>query len=95
MRASAWSLEKLDNWTTAHSWAVDDKHHVITGALADFASKKDSDSLEQIVAQAKENLEQNNITLEEVIADAAYSSGKALKYLAQANIKGWIPNFGQ
>jgi transposase len=75
--------------------SVDDKHHVITGALADFASKKDSDSLEQIVAQAKENLEQNNITLEEVIADAAYSSGKALKYLAQANIKGWIPNFGQ
>jgi hypothetical protein len=55
--------------------SVDDKHHVITGALADYASKKDSDSLDQIVGQAKENLEYNDIELKEVIADAGYSSG--------------------
>lgn len=75
--------------------SVDDKHHVITGALADYASKKDSDSLDQIVGQAKENLEYNDIELKEVIADAGYSSGKSLKYLEQENIKGWIPNHGQ
>lgn len=75
--------------------SVDDKHHVITGALADYASKKDSDSLESIVLQAKESLAQNDIAIEEVLADAGYSSGKALKYLEQANIAGWIPNHGQ
>jgi transposase len=75
--------------------SVDTKHHVITGALADFASKKDSDSLATIVEQTKNNLAENEINIKEVIADAGYSSGKALKYLEQENITAYIPNFGQ
>ncbi len=75
--------------------SVDDKYHVITGALADFASKKDSDSLALIVEQTSVNLLENDIKIKEVIADAGYSSGKALKYLEQKNITAYIPNFGQ
>lgn len=75
--------------------SVDDKHHVITGAMADFASKKDSDSLAAIVEQSKNNLSLNQIKIEEVIADAGYSSGKSLSYLERQGISAWIPNFGQ
>ncbi|MCD8529143.1 MAG: transposase, partial [Chitinophagales bacterium] len=75
--------------------AVDDKHHVITGALADFADKRDSQSLEKIVEQSKQNLEEQNLELKQIIADAGYSSGEALQYLEKQGIDGWIPNFGQ
>ena len=75
--------------------AVDDAHHVITGACADFADKRDSQCLEQIVELTKENLKENHIELQEVLADAGYSSGEALKYLNDNHIEAWIPNFGQ
>ena len=75
--------------------AVDDGHHVITGACADFADKRDSQCLAQIVGLAKANLEENNLELGEVLADAGYSSGESLSYLDQNNIKAWMPNFGQ
>lgn len=75
--------------------AVDDVHHVITGACADFADKRDSQCLEQIVELTRENLQENNIELGEILADAGYSSGEALKYLEENNIQAWIPNFGQ
>ena len=75
--------------------AVDDAHHVITGACSDFADKRDSQCLEQIVELTKENLEQNNIALEEVLTDGGYSSGTALKYINDNKIDAWIPNFGQ
>ena len=75
--------------------AVDDAHHVITGVCADFADKRDSQCLEQIVELTKENLEENQLELGEVLADAGYSSGEALKYLNDNNINAWMPNFGQ
>ena len=75
--------------------AVDDANHVITGACADFADKRDAQCLEQIVSLTKENLEENHLELGEVLADAGYSSGEALKYLDDNNINAWIPNFGQ
>ncbi|MFN3898731.1 MAG: hypothetical protein ACK4PM_15670, partial [Acinetobacter junii] len=50
--------------------AVDDANHVITGACADFADKRDSQCLEQLVELTKENLEENNLELGEVLADA-------------------------
>ncbi len=34
----------------------------------------------------KENLEENNLELGEVLADAGYSSGEALSYLDKNNI---------
>jgi len=75
--------------------AVDDAHHVITGACSDFADKRDSQCLEQIVELTQENLQENDIELEELLADGGYSSGEALAYLHQKNIDAYIPNFGQ
>jgi transposase len=75
--------------------SVDTKHHVITNIMADFSDKRDSQSLAAAVEQTKENLENNNLKLEEVLADTGYSSGEALRYLSENNITGYIPNFGQ
>lgn len=75
--------------------AVDDENHVITGACADFADKRDSQCLEQIVELTKANLRENNIDLEQVLADGGYSSGEALKYINDNKIDAWMPNFGQ
>ena len=75
--------------------AVDDAHHVITGACSDFADKRDSQCLEQIVELTQENLNENGIELEELLADGGYSSGEALAYLHQKKIDAYIPNFGQ
>ena len=61
--------------------AVDDAHHVITGACSDFADKRDSQCLEQIVELTEKNLNENGIELEELLADGGYSSGEALAYL--------------
>jgi transposase len=75
--------------------AVDDAHHVITGACSDFADKRDSQCIEKIVELTEENLNENGIELEELLADGGYSSGEALKYLHQKKINAYIPNFGQ
>jgi len=75
--------------------SVDTKAHVITNIMADFSDKRDSQSLPEVIKQTKENLEENNLTIEEVLADTGYSSGTALKCLKENNITGYIPNFGQ
>ena len=74
---------------------VDTSHHVITNIQADFSDKRDSQSLAAVLNQTQENLKQNGLQMDEVLADSGYSSGKALEYLEQQNIKGYIPNFGQ
>ena len=74
--------------------SVDTKTHVITNIMADYSDKKDSQSLAEAVEQTKENLQKHNLKLEEVLADAGYSSGEALRYLSENNITGYIPNFG-
>ena len=75
--------------------AVDDAQHVITGACSDFADKRDSQCIEKIVELTQENLDENGIELQELLADGGYSSGEALAYLHQKNINAYIPNFGQ
>jgi transposase len=75
--------------------AVDTSHHVITGILADYSDKRDSQSLAQLTEQTKENLLENEIYIEELLADSGYSSGTALKYLEEQNLAGYIPNFGK
>lgn len=75
--------------------SVDDAHHVITGACASTAGSKDSSILSDIVNQVQINLQQNDIIIDQLVADAGYSSGEALQYLYQQNIDAWIPNFGQ
>lgn len=75
--------------------AVDDAHHVITAACADFADKRDSQCLEQIVCLSAENLSEHGLTTGEILADAAYSSGESLEFLNHASLDAWMPNFGQ
>ncbi len=75
--------------------AVDDAHHDITGAMANFADKRDSQCLPAILDQAINNLAQNQIAIEEIAADTAYSSGPALAHAEQNNVTAYIPNFGQ
>ena len=75
--------------------AVDTAHHVITQIQSDYANKKDSQCLPSLLKNAIENLQQSNLTIEEVLADAGYSSGDALRALEENNIEGYIPNFGQ
>lgn len=75
--------------------AVDDKHHVITGACASTAGSKDSAIFAAIMDQTIDNLSQNDIEIGEVLADAGYSSGTSLQYCEDKNLDAWIPNFGQ
>ncbi len=75
--------------------AVDDAHHVITGACASCAGNRDSQNLTEILNQTIANLNQNDILIDQVAADAGYSSGEALVFCEQNNIDAYIPNFGQ
>jgi Transposase DDE domain len=74
--------------------AVDTAHHVITYIGADYSDKRDSQCMEQVIEQTKTNLNESGIELDEVLMDAGYSSGTALKYLEEQNITGYVPNFG-
>lgn len=80
------------NYTAQTS--VDTQSHVITNIMADFSDKRDSSSLPEVIKQTKENLEAHGLLLEEVLADAGYSSGLALANLKANKIIGYIPNFG-
>jgi transposase len=75
--------------------SVDTTHHVITGAMADFADKRDSQCLSNILEQTIENLAINGLQPGQVLADTGYSSGKTLQYLEENHIDAYIPNFGQ
>jgi transposase len=75
--------------------SVDTAHHVITGACADYADKKDSQCIEKICDITIENLRENHIEINELLADAGYCSGESLNYLEEKEIEAWIPNFGQ
>jgi transposase len=75
--------------------SVDAAHHVITHIQTDHADKKDSQCLPSLLSNTIENLKAEGLEIEEVYADAGYSSGEALKSLEAQNITGYIPNFGQ
>jgi len=74
--------------------SVDTEHHVICGATADFADKKDSKTTKKIVGQTIENLQDNELQITEVLADTGYSSGETYEYLETQNITAYIPTHG-
>jgi transposase len=74
--------------------SVDTKNHVICGAVAESADKKDSDTIENIVSQTIENMEDNDLKIEEVLADTGYSSGVSYDYLEKNGITAYIPPIG-
>jgi transposase len=75
--------------------SVDTAHHVITQIQTDHADKRDSQCLPSLVSNTIDNLSEQGLQVEEVYADAGYSSGEALQSLEEKNITAYIPNFGQ
>jgi len=75
--------------------SVDDAHHVITAACASTAGSKDSENLPDILDQTLENFNLIGLKVDQVTADAGYSSGTALRYCEEHDIDAYIPNFGQ
>lgn len=75
--------------------SVDTAHHVITHIQTDHADKRDSQCLPSLVRNTIDNLSEHNIEIEEVYADAGYSSGEALRSLEENKIIGYVPSFGQ
>lgn len=75
--------------------SVDDGHHVITGACADYADRRDSQCLGALLDQTIANLEENDMRVDQIAADTGYSSGAALKHCEQRGVDAYIPNFGQ
>ncbi|HEX8335000.1 MAG TPA: IS1182 family transposase [Segetibacter sp.] len=75
--------------------STDTANHVITNIEAHHADKKDSQCLAQVLENTIDNLHQEGLIVEEVLADAGYSSGEALQSLDDNNIIGYIPNCGQ
>jgi hypothetical protein len=63
--------------------------------MADYSSKRDSESLAQAVNKTIDNLKAHQLAVKEILADTGYSSGTALRYLKLQNLTGYIPNFGQ
>lgn len=72
--------------------SVDTAGHVITHIQAFHADKGDSRCFRQVLDKTIENLAENGMTVSEVLADTAYSSGDALEALAARDITGYIPN---
>ena len=75
--------------------AVDDANHVIVGACASSSGSKDSVIFPDIMNQTIENCKQHELPIDEVLADAGYSSGNSLQYCKDNNLNAYIPNFGQ
>lgn len=73
---------------------VDTAHHVITDISADYADKKDNQSLEQITYRVKKRLQKEGILWHNLIADTGYSSGESYAFLERKGLMGFIPPHG-
>lgn len=74
--------------------SVDTAAHVITHIQAHHADKKDSQCLSAQLTHTLSNVKAVGLKVREVLCDAGYSSGRALKALKQQKITGYIPNTG-
>ena len=72
--------------------SVDTSSHMITHIQAFTADKRDCQYLPEVLENVIENLAENGLIVEELIADAGFSSGEALKSLEENKITGYIPN---
>lgn len=74
--------------------SVDTATYIITHVQVFTAEKHDSQCLAAVVTNIKHNLLENDIALQEIIADTGFSSADALKALRANGITGYIPNRG-
>ena len=74
--------------------SVDTAHHVITHVQADFADKKDSQCLANIIEGTTKRLESLGLSLESIAADGGYCSGENYALLEKKQICAYIPIHG-
>lgn len=77
------------------SIAVDTAKGVISHVQADFADGRDSQYLPAITLRLQRRLLDNELRLQELLADSGYSNGSNYAFLEQRHLTGWIPVFGQ
>lgn len=77
------------------SMSVDTDRHVITHIRAMHADRRDSLNLIDLVRQTRLRLRNQDLHLENVLADTGFSNGENYKYLEETKINGYIPVFGQ
>jgi transposase len=78
----------------ASQLTVDSSHHVITDIFADYANKKDSQSLVQLTKRVQKRLSKAHLIWHNLLADTGYSSGDNYAFLELENLKGYIPAHG-
>ncbi|WPU92976.1 transposase [Mucilaginibacter sabulilitoris] len=71
---------------------VDTADHIITHIQAFHADKGDGQCFTEVLKHTANNLSDNGLKMEEVIADAGYSSEPALLALIRHQVEGFIPN---
>jgi transposase len=76
------------------SMAADTDQGVISHVQADYADKKDSRYLNDITLKTKQELEENNLTIQNILTDTGYSSGKNYHLLEQQGLTPYIPVSG-
>jgi len=77
------------------SLAVDTARGVISHVQADFADSRDSVYLPVLTQRVQQRLSANELHLQDVLADAGYSTGSNYAFLEQRGITPWIPVFGK
>jgi transposase len=76
------------------SVAVDTASGLISHIQADFADRRDSAYVPELVSRLQTRLAANKLTLREFVADTGYSTGFNYAFLEQRGITPWIPVFG-
>ena len=74
--------------------STDTKNNVITNINAEHASKRDSQLLIKNTKQTISRLEEHNVKVEKILADAGFSSGENYALLETLNIEAYIPLHG-
>ncbi|MGI4872706.1 MAG: IS1182 family transposase [Janthinobacterium lividum] len=76
------------------SVAVDTARGLISHIQADFADRRDSAQVPELVPRLQARLVANELTLRDFVADTGYSNGFNYAFLEQRGITPWIPVFG-
>jgi transposase len=77
------------------SIAVDTAQGIISHIQADFADRRDSLCLPEVVHQLQQRLTANALHWQDLLADTGYSNGVNYALLEQQRITPWIPVFGK
>jgi transposase len=76
------------------SVAVDTASGIISHIQADFADRRDSTYVPELVPRLQSRLAANELVMRDFVADTGYSNGFNYAFLEQRSITPWIPVFG-